>query len=53
MSQYGDEKKTFADRLIGWGIAKNERQAQSILIGVIVIALLVMAYNFWRILTGS
>lgn len=33
-----ERKKGFADKLIGWGIAKDVRQANMILVGFIVVA---------------
>lgn len=38
-------KKGFADRLISWGVVKNESQANVILIVLIVIGLGITIYN--------
>ena len=43
---------SFSDRLIAWGIAKNQQQALYILIGF-AIAVLILAYFIYSSLTAS
>ncbi len=46
-------KKTMADRLIGWGIVKNKKQADLILIGFIIIGFALTFYNMSTVLAPT
>jgi hypothetical protein len=36
-------KKTLTDRIIGWGLAKDQKQANTVLVGTLVVCLVLIA----------
>ena len=42
------QKQQFSTKLVSWGIAKNEQQANYILVGAAVAVLLIAAFIFFR-----
>jgi hypothetical protein len=49
-----EEKHTdFADRLVQWGIAPSTEQANRILLGIVVVAIMAAMFLSWNIIFGT
>jgi hypothetical protein len=46
-------KKTLPDKLIGWGVAKNTKQANQIILAVVVVMFAITIINLYSLLTPN
>ncbi|MBM3261556.1 hypothetical protein FJY93_04000 [Candidatus Kaiserbacteria bacterium] len=49
---YTPKEPDLIDRLIGWGFVSTQKQAEYVLLGVVVLALLVAAYFSSKVFSG-